>query len=116
MASGLPKSGSQALEAGLKALEVAPSGRAKCYVCSKTIAKGSWRFDYRIKSSSSLSDGRRIHVECAGGLPEATRAVDARALQAFCKAPDLGETQRGLLEAALAALAPNLAESSVAEV
>lgn len=70
-----------------------------CWICDKVIQKGAYRLDYRIKASKALSDQRRIHVQCIGGLPSATRAVDLRALRAFKAAPGVTEEQGNLLEA-----------------
>ena len=68
---------------GIVAFEKSPSSIAMCYVCNTKIMKGCWRFDYRLKDSSSFKDARRVHARCAIGLPMKTRHLDFDAICRF---------------------------------
>ena len=61
---------------GLKAFEVSPSSRCECFICKAKIAKGAFRFDYRLKESSSLRDQLRCHALCVKHVPLDTRVAD----------------------------------------
>ena len=76
------------LPIGLVGYELSASNRAVCFLCEAPICKNAWRFDYRIKESSSLRDQRRIHQTCLGRLPSATRNSDVLKLKRW-----LGEAQ-----------------------
>ena len=97
--------------AGLKSFDVAPSGRASCYLCGAIIPKGSRRFDYRIRTSRNLSDQRRIHTSCVSRLPTATRDVDIAFLRAQL-ATAIGDVELALLRAALHDIAGHTGASS----
>ena len=74
---------------GLQEYGLAPArGSAKCLVCSERIQAGDWRFDYRMKKSTSLRDQRRVHQTCIGELPEETRSSDLLKLKRW-----LGDAQ-----------------------
>ena len=54
---------------GLKSYDVAPTGRAKCMICSECLPVGTYRLSYRIRVSMAMEHCRRLHPACAPGLP-----------------------------------------------
>ena len=89
---------------GIKAFELAPSGRAVCFICTRPIGRNSWRFDYRLRDSRTLSDQRRVHFDCVGHLPLRTREVDIGALQDFLAQPGSSQDRAEHLQIALCLL------------
>ena len=89
---------------GLRSFDEAPSRMAKCWACSQQIAKGSWRFDYRMKASSSLRDQRRAHAECVGQVPPHTRWQDVAAVEGWLQDANLNEEAVDMLTRALVML------------
>ena len=47
-----------------------------CFICKAKIAKGAFRFDYRLKESSSLRDQLRCHALCVKHVNLETRVAD----------------------------------------
>ena len=90
---------------GIISFDIAPSSRAKCFVCDAPILRGTLRLDYRFKRSNSLKDQRRFHAGCAGGIPAATRATDLIVVEGFLKRDDLVMSSRITLQQVAARLA-----------
>lgn len=94
----------RAPQPGLVDFDVAPSGRAKCFLCGQAIPKGSWRLSYQVRSSWTLSDCKRLHPHCTGQLPATTREFDRGKLRTLSERSGLREEARRSLEAAGVAL------------
>lgn len=92
------------LSVGIKRIERAPTGRAVCFCCKQKVNKGEFRFEYRVRASSSLSDERRVHAACVRQLPVASRAVDISALEHMIQAQSLPDEELSVAREALASL------------
>ena len=65
--------------AGLYRVEVAPSGRSKCKICSEAIANGSVRFVGRWKATENMNP--YCHLDCLAALPVALAASSLHQLR-----------------------------------
>ena len=62
-------------------VEIAPTSKAKCWVCGETIDQGEYRFHYKIrKGSTTVRDQRKMHISCLSEAPEAHRDVNFAAV------------------------------------
>ena len=88
----------------LKSHEFARSNRSKCFVCKATIAKSSFRIQYRHRRSLAMEHLSWVHGDCAHGLPLDTRVLDKQAVHRFLLADGLPADARERLEAVLVQL------------
>ena len=103
------------LKIGVVDIEMAPTSRAKCFVCSASVQRGCARVLYRLRISSTMRDLRRAHVDCAEGFAREHLEVNRRAAEILAgraDGPDILRVGSDNLLASLRSLSGNGARSS----
>ena len=109
-----PSIASARRERGIVDYERAKTARASCFVCGKTIARGSWKMHFQVKASSSLRDCKSMHGdrECVSKLPMDTRDKDFALVSSWSLTPGLPLDSQGFVDRCATWLNPSAASAS----
>ena len=71
----------QPAEKGMQSFGQAPSGTAKCPLCTRFVDKDEWRFEATFPAHTKIKFTRRIHIGCVNRLPHEAKEHDLEKLR-----------------------------------